>query len=53
VADFLDDGKKQTMYGVAAFGEKSAANLRLRVVADKFDEARKDFDAIVKSLELK
>jgi hypothetical protein len=53
VADFLNDGKKQTMYRVAAFGEKSAANLRLTVEADKFDEARKDFDAIVKSLELK
>jgi hypothetical protein len=53
VADFTDDGKKKTLYGVAAFGEKSAATVRLTADADKFDVLRKDFDTIVKSLELK
>ena len=52
VADFTDDGKKMRMLGVAVIGEKSAATLRFTAEADKFDELRKDFDAIVESFRL-
>ena len=52
VADFTKNDKKTTVYGVAVFGEKSAATLRLTAEADKFDELRKDFDKIVESFEV-
>jgi hypothetical protein len=52
VADFTQQGKKMTVYGVAVFGEKSAATLRLTTEADKFDELRPDFDKIVESFEV-
>jgi hypothetical protein len=52
IADFEEEGKKRTLYGVAAFGESQAVNLRFTAGADKFDELKPEFDAIVKSLKL-
>ena len=52
IADFEEEGKKRTLYGVAAFGESQAVNLRFTTAADKFDELRPAFDAIVGSLKL-
>ena len=52
VADFTRDGNNMTIYGVAVFGEKSAAGLRFVVDSAKFDELRKSFDKIVESLKV-
>jgi hypothetical protein len=52
LADYTKNGRKQTVYGVAVFGEHRAATLRFSVEADKFDKLRKDFDKIVESFVL-
>ncbi len=53
VADFTNDGKQMRMLGVAVIGEQSAATISFTTAADKFDELRPQFDAIVQGLELK
>jgi hypothetical protein len=52
VADFTEDGKKMTMYGVAVLTDARAVNLRFKAPADKFEELKPAFDSIVKSLKV-
>jgi hypothetical protein len=52
VADFTEGGKKKTLYGVAALDAKQAFNLKFKAPAEKFDELKPQFDAIVKSLKV-
>jgi hypothetical protein len=53
IADFTQDGKKMSMIGAAVIGETNAATMNLTTAADKLDELRPDFEAIVESFELK
>jgi tetratricopeptide (TPR) repeat protein len=50
VADYTDDDKKHTLYGVAFIDGETAVNLRFEVAADKFDELKSTFEAIAKSV---
>lgn len=52
VADFTEGGKKKTILGIAVFSDTQAFNLRFKAPAEKFDELRPQFDAIVESLKL-
>ena len=52
VADFTEDGKKKTIFGVAVFSDQEAVNLRFKAPAEKFDELKPQFDAIVESLKI-
>ena len=52
VADFTEDGKKMTMYGLAVLSDTRAANLRFKAPADKFEELKPAFDAIATSLKV-
>ncbi len=53
VADYTNaKHEKRTMYGVAVFGDSSAATLRLSTDADSFDELQKEFQKVVESFKL-
>jgi hypothetical protein len=51
-AEFLQEDERTTLYGVAAFTDTQAINLRFRTSAEKFEELKPQFDAIVASLTL-
>jgi hypothetical protein len=52
IADFLDGESRKTLYGVAIFKADRAFNLRFSAPADKFEELKPTFDAMVESLKL-
>jgi hypothetical protein len=52
VADYTDDGRKETLYGAAVMNGKSAVNLRFHVPSDRFDELKPALEAMVKSVTL-
>ena len=53
VANFTDSGKKMRMFGVAVIGNQSAASMSFTTTADKFDELRPQFEAVVNGFEIK
>jgi hypothetical protein len=52
VADFTDNGKPARMFGVAVIGDQAASTLSFTAPADKFDELRPQFEAVVKGFEI-
>ncbi len=53
VAEYTEMNKPMKVLGTAEFSEKSAATLRFTAPADKFDDFRPQFDAIISSFKLK
>jgi hypothetical protein len=53
VADFIDNGKPARMFGVCVIGDQAASTLSFTAPADKFDEQRPQFEAVLKGFELK
>lgn len=53
VFDYIKNDKPRTGYGVTVFGDKTAAGLWASAPADQFEEMRKEFNVLVRSLHVK